>query len=95
MLLPFHPMVFIMNEIVEQIIVMGFGSVISWAAWVTTAHFKMRRDLDAAFTKIRDLQNARPRLETRTWTYRKVDDRDILSPRPDSHAGNVVENDRK
>lgn len=44
------------TAIVEKVIVLGAGAIVTW-------FFKMRRDLDHAFRKIRDLEAWRDQYE--------------------------------
>ena len=47
------------SQIVSDVLVLGFGALGSWAVWVTVHLFKSKRDLDAAFHKIRTLEGER------------------------------------
>lgn len=68
-------------QFATQLALMSIGGVSSWAVWVTVQHFHLKKDLNEAFTKIRQLerevQNAnRDYSQADTCRYKSDDEAD-------------------
>lgn len=46
------------TQLATQMLLMAIGGITSGVIWVGTRLFKMKRDVDIAFQKIRSLENA-------------------------------------
>lgn len=44
------------SQFVTQAALMFIGGVSTWAVWVTASHYKVKKDLDIAFDKIRNIE---------------------------------------
>lgn len=61
-------------QFATQLALMGVGATGSWAVWVTMSLHKTKQDLNAAFHKIRELENAGYCSEDCNCTRHEVDD---------------------
>jgi hypothetical protein len=43
-------------QFATQLALLAVGGVSTWSIWVTKRHMKLKRDLDAAFFKIREIE---------------------------------------